>query len=469
MQESESAEVFLKDEIPSRKNCDYMVELPPMAASSSSENSSSECDDSEPDEDHKLIRLDEPMITITQAPVTEADVHYSEYSFAEREQMGLDVESPISIISVKKQSWSSSESSTTNTPTVEPRKDRGTAKRKFQSDEVFRQNVEKIRFQKSSIEFLEEKLPPSRYDYPSFLTIPLDQPEEKNPIKPIVSKDESFEDESASASNEWAQNSSIELYSTENSSSEGDSPILESKLRSSETLEATVRSPVRAQDRVLSKAVQKKAGNVMSNIEYNGDNKRQEKLVHKDTTSLLGATLSASGFSGRRFSGSDYEQVRGRRNIPTRHESARDYEHSVSLVANRESEYIRQHRSRNASVGSESRVQAHSTTNIYMSLLNIIQQSHSLMTDLALHYQQEIGTSTPSPVLQARSSRLESENIFFPTNPNTIPNGRLSGSVSHHGNGSDYASLNYEFVNRYQHPLNRQGISHNGDVKESFV
>ena len=501
--------MFLKDEQPSFANCDYVVELPPvLAASSSSESCTSDQDDlfstsgdfKPTDLDGKTnpIRVTGGLITPTASP-SEACEKSKNIDFSI--PLFVDISEPMLMLDSESEMGSPTLISTDSNFTNQTEK--------LQNEPDITISPEpKVEFtkppQNPSLDLLKESasnLPPSRYDYPAFLTIPVDQP---NPDTQKASKleDKNVLESSASVTIDIEEiptitSPTIEIYSTENSSCEGVVSLLDPPAETFKSLEKSVRSQIRIKENSVQfsrEFAHSSDYGLSSHFEQNErpyepnlykeevnmgelfpiSEEKRRKNSSDERKRFVHNTLSAPTFtsSGRRFSSSDYDSFytsakaafNKASSSRTGNTSSKDYELRVSLVANRESEYIRKHRSRYSSVGAATsdRVQAHSSANIYMSLLNIIQQSQSLITDLALHYQQEIEQTSPSPVIT--QSDYSPETVFW----------------SAEATGSEPAPVqNYEQMNLYHQNQNMPAPPRNAGqwivthpencVKESFV
>ena len=335
-----------KSEVPSESTCSYFVELPPMAASSSSSSDSEDFSASFRGQKDTACSVD-----------VECEVHQYHTKAFQSHLSGSDDDD-----------------------------DEGSVDCDEPAEKVARLSKDEDSVSRSA-SVTKENLPPSRYDYPAFLTIPLDQKQPKEPQISISSDDKNcdLETNHSRTISPCASSSHDEAFGANAGSGEVFTP---------EAVAIQIDSSI--DDLTDYYDTSQKVAEVREVAEVaSGENKES-----------LEVNLVPHAIAGRRFSSGDYDRITRRR-----FQSSPDYDYEQSLVASKEQEYIRKHRSRNNSISGGEGLQLegeeedsrsslvhqhHSATNIYMSLLNIIQQSQTLITDLTLHYQAEMHHPLPA-------------------------------------------------------------------------
>ena len=400
-------EVLLKNEVP-QEDCSYIIEVPPMVASSS---------DDESMIDGGLLRGNSTVV----------ELHH--------EQLGLS--SPLGAKGISTPERGSKESGlsemvfydTETSVENELHLAHSSRGRKFRDENRNSKNSgssvdfgssKMMEKQKSTSA---ESLPPSRYDYPAFLTIPRSRKDRASPRQ-----NSDFDDVMETSTDDVSHghevphilsSSSEELLSFESESSV--KPMLPVAVGRLENLGP--HQPVNPVPECFD-----------DELEAPGPSYRGSSL--RESSSFLRTPRMIT----RRYSSGDDKprcQQRTRRYNSASSSSPADYEDGLYLVSSREQEYIRKHTIRNENRrdssmtenGEGSGSHYHSTADVYVSLLNIIQQSQSLITDLTLHYQAEMtfpGTGQTTP-----TRPVPSHNDSSPSYGDSFASGNVNVNVNH--------------------------------------
>ena len=363
-------EVLLKNEVP-QEDCSYIIEVPPMAASSSDEES----------------LMDEHLIRGT---ATVVELHHEEMGLGATLAATVGANGLASPVGGSKESGLS-EIVFYDTETSLENMAHGSSGRELGNYYVTDNHSgysrefgcgKLMEKQKSTSA---ESLPPSRYDYPAFLTIPRSR---KDHVSYCQQSD--IDD---------AMETSVEDVSLEAETPHILSSSSEELLSFESDISVKPKVPVsisRHDNLVQPKSTSRVPECFDDSPESTGPSYASSRP--RDTTSFL----RTSRVITRRFSSGDDKprcQQRTRRYNSASSSSTADYEDGLYLVSSREQEYIRKHTIRNESRDDPSMTGSgegsnesnyHSAADVYVSLLNIIQQSQSLITDLTLHYQAEM-------------------------------------------------------------------------------